>query len=114
METQKNKNGKKGIVLLLVVAIMAFIYFFTGFFVVQPIGAIPEGVTIWYFRNDINLPFISSPDGIMLEKEGHVNLLGRAIILSSVMDSSEGKRICNLPYQKWMYKISTKGQEFEK
>ena len=114
METQKNKNGKKGIVLLLVVAIMAFIYFFTGFFVVQPIGAIPERVTIWYFRNDINLPFISSPDGIMLEKEGHVNLLGRAIILSSVMDSLEGKRICNLPYQKWMYKISTKGQEFEK
>ena len=114
METQKNKNGKKGIVLLLVVAIMAFIYFFTRFFVVQPIGAIPEGVTIWYFRNDINLPFISSPDGIMLEKEGHVNLLGRAIILSSVMDSLEGKRICNLPYQKWMYKISTKGQEFEK
>ena len=114
METQKNKNGKKGIVLLLVVAIMAFIYFFTGFFVVQPIGAIPDGVTIWYFRNDINLPFISSPDGIMLEKEGHVNLLGRAIILSSVMDSLEGKRICNLPYQKWMYKISTKGQEFEK
>lgn len=114
METQKNKNGKKGIVLLLVVAIMAFIYFFTGFFVVQPIGAIPEGVTIWYFRNDINLPFISSPDGIMLEKEGHVNLLGRAIKLSSVMDSLEGKRICNLPYQKWMYKISTKGQEFEK
>lgn len=114
METQKNKYGKKGIVLLLVVAIMAFIYFFTGFFVVQPIGAIPEGVTIWYFRNDINLPFISSPDGIMLEKEGHVNLLGRAIILSSVMDSLEGKRICNLPYQKWMYKISTKGQEFEK
>ena len=114
METQKNKNGKKGIVLLLDVAIMAFIYFFTGFFVVQPIGAIPEGVTIWYFRNDINLPFISSPDGIMLEKEGHVNLLGRAIILSSVMDSLEGKRICNLPYQKWMYKISTKGQEFEK
>ena len=114
METQKNKNGKKGIVLLLVVAIMAFIYFFTGFFVVQPIGAIPEGVTIWYFRNDINLPFISSPDGIILEKEGHVNLLGRAIILSSVMDSLEGKRICNLPYQKWMYKISTKGQEFEK
>ena len=114
METQKNKNGKKGIVLLLVVAIMAYIYFFTGFFVVQPIGAIPEGVTIWYFRNDINLPFISSPDGIMLEKEGHVNLLGRAIILSSVMDSLEGKRICNLPYQNWMYKISTKGQEFEK
>ena len=114
METQKNKNGKKGIVLLLVVAIMAFIYFFTGFFVVQPIGAIPEGVTIWYFRNDINLPFISSPDGIMLEKEGHVNLLGRAIILSSVMDSLEGKRICNLPYQKWIYKISTKVQEFEK
>lgn len=50
----------------------------------------------------------------MLEKEGHVNLLGRAVVLSSVMDSLDGKRICNLPYQKWMYKISTKGQEFEK
>ena len=71
-------------------------------------------VTIWYFREDINLSFISSPDGIMLEKEGHVNLLGRAVVLSSVMDSLDGKRICNLPYQKWMYKISTKGQEFEK
>ena len=54
MESQKNKNWKKGIVVLLVAAIMAFIYFFTGFFVVQPIGAIPEGVTIWYFRKDIN------------------------------------------------------------
>lgn len=114
MESQKNKNWKKGIVVLLVAAIMAFIYFFTGFFVVQPIGAIPEGVTIWYFRKDINLPFISSPDGIMLEKEGHVNLLGRAVVLSSVMNSLDEKRICNLPYQKWMYKISTKGQEFEK
>ena len=54
MESQKNKNWKKGIVVLLVAAIMAFIYFFTGVFVVQPIGAIPEGVTIWYFRKDIN------------------------------------------------------------
>ena len=71
-------------------------------------------VTIWYFRKDINLPFISSPDGIMLEKDGHVNLLGRAVVLSSVLNSLDGKRICNLPYQKWMYKISTKGQEFEK
>lgn len=114
METQKNKNVKKGIIVLLLASIMTFIYFFTGFFVIQPIGAVPEGVTIWYFRKDINLPFISSPDGIMLEKEGHVNLLGRAIVLSSVMTSLEGKRICNLPYQKWMYRISTKGQEFEK
>lgn len=114
METQKNKNVKKGIIVLLLASIMTFIYFFTGFFVIQPIGAVPEGVTIWYFRKDINLPFISSPDGIMLEKEGHVNLLGRAIVLSSVMTSLKGKRICNLPYQKWMYRISTKGQEFEK
>lgn len=114
METQKNKNVKKGIIVLLLASIMTFIYFFTGFFVIQPIGAVPEGVTIWYFRKDINLPFISSPDGIMLEKEGHVNLFGRAIVLFSVMTSLEGKRICNLPYQKWMYRISTKGQEFEK
>ena len=34
MESQKNKNWKKGIVVLLVAAIMAFIYFFTGFFVI--------------------------------------------------------------------------------
>lgn len=88
-------------------------YHFTGFFVIQPIGALPNGETIWYIRKDTNLPFISSADSILLKEYGNVNLLGRAIVIGTVVDKIDDKKICMMPYQKWMYKISTNGKEFE-
>lgn len=117
-EKQKNKKTIRiriSLLLLLFLVLSCFcIYYFTGFFVVQPIGALPNGVTVWYVRLHTEMPFIESPDGIMLKQQGGVNLLGRAIVLGKVFKLLEDKTICKLPYQKWLYLISTKGYEFEK
>jgi len=52
---------KKTIITLFIVLIMVGILFriFCGIFVIQPIGSIPEGATIIYWRSGLNLPFIS-------------------------------------------------------
>lgn len=44
-------------------------YFSFGFFVIQPIGAIPDGATVLYFRPGLHVTFISSADGILLDNE---------------------------------------------
>lgn len=117
---EKQKNNKTiririSLLLLLFLVLSCFcIYYFTGFFVVQPIGALPNGVTVWYVRLHTEMPFIESPDGIMLKRQGEVNLLGRAIVLGKMFELLGNKTICKLPYQKWLYLISTKGYEFEK
>lgn len=107
------KSPKKtGLFIGIILALCVCIYAFTGFFVVQPIGSIPDGVTVWYIRTGVNLDFIESPDGF-LQKHGDVTLLGRAMVLSTVYEQIEDKIILKLPYQHWMYKISTGGVEYE-
>lgn len=107
-------NQKKVfIVLVVVVSVLLACFLFTGFFVIQPIGAIPEGKTIWFVRAGTTLPFISSADGLLLKKDAGVSLLGRAVVLSSVIDVIEDKIILKIPYVKALYLISTNGVEFE-
>jgi hypothetical protein len=121
-EHQKNKEkaspptvGKRGIragigLLLLLV----LFYFGFGFFVVQPIGAIPDGVTIFYFRLGTKLPFVGSPDGLLIAKDQPVSLLGRVVVLAAVAETIADRRILNLPYLKPLYLWSTGWQEFER
>jgi hypothetical protein len=99
--------------LIALVCVLLFFYFLTGFFVIQPIGAIPEGRTIWYIRVGFNLPFISSADGLLLKKDTGVSLLGRAIMMSRVIDLIDDKILLKLPYSRILYKVSTNGVEFE-
>jgi hypothetical protein len=89
-------------------------YFTTGFFVIQPIGALPEGATIWYWRLDTSLPFICSADGLLLEKHEGVSLLGRAVALGAVARPIADRKIATLPYSRTLYLISTGGREFER
>lgn len=86
-----------------------FIYLTTGFFVIQPIGAVPSGVTIWYWRVGTSLPFIGSADGILLEKVGSVSILGRAVALSKLTEFLIERKIALLPYSETLYLISTGG-----
>ena len=110
---ENNKKVKRILGFSIAIILVCFcIYRFTGFFVVQPIGAVPKGVTIWYVRSNSKLSFIESADGMMLKEYGSVNLLGRAIVMASFMENMEDKIILKLPYQSWMYKISTNGKEF--
>jgi hypothetical protein len=85
----------------------------TGFVTVQPIGAIPDGITIWYFRAGLNLPFITSPDGFLLKTTGQLSLMSRIMVLSTITDAIKDRIILRLPYSKFLYTISTGGKEFE-
>ncbi|MGE0772519.1 MAG: hypothetical protein AB7K37_12455 [Cyclobacteriaceae bacterium] len=89
-------------------------YFSFGFFVIQPIGAIPDGATVLYFRLGLNVTFISSADGILLDNEQDVSLLGRMIILGKFGEIVKERKIVSLPYSRTLYLISTGGKEFEK
>jgi len=97
--------------------VLAFIFIIgwgiTGFFVVQPIGSLPDGVTIWYVRAGSNMPFISSPDGLSLKASGSVSLMSRGIALSQFAGNFEDKIIARLGYSSWMYSVSTNGASFD-
>jgi hypothetical protein len=107
-------NRSKAIIILFVLALFCFsFYFANGFFVIQPIGAVPEGTTIWYLRLGTKLPFISSADGILLERVGGVSILGRAIALGKLSPLLMDRKILVLPYSEILYLISTKGLKFK-
>src|SRR6056297_1847504 len=112
MEAEQKKS-KLPVVLLVLAVILFLLFFTTGFFVIQPIGAVPDGVTIWYFRAGLNLGFIESADGLLLDGSGEVSLFGRAAMIGKVVELIENKTIARLPYSKAIYRISTGGIEFE-
>lgn len=101
-------------VLLPVSLLAVTFYFLCGFFVIQPIGAIPDGATVVYFRYDTNMPFISSADGMLDQTGVGVSLLGRGIALGAITKEIEDTKICSLPYSKTLYLISTGGKEYDR
>ncbi len=112
----KNKNLMKNlfyVVLVLIVLGLVFRTFF-GIFIIQPMGAIPEGVSIVYKRTGINLPFISSADGV-LEKSGQgVSLLGRGIVIAKLSEPIIKNEVFRFSYSEKLYLISTNGKKYEK
>jgi hypothetical protein len=100
---------------LLIAFIAGLIFYFSvGFFVIQPIGAIPDGATIIYFRLGLNVSFITSPDGIIIDNDQEVSLLARLIVLGKYVEIVNERKIIKLPYSKSLYLISTGGKEFAK
>lgn len=111
----KGKSSRRALISLgIAIVIFGSLYFTTGLFIVQPMGAIPDGATVWYWRTSTNLPFISSADGLQLERIGKVSILGRAITLGVVAKTIKDKKIATLPYSKTLYLISTDGKEFDR
>ena len=89
----------------------ALIYWQLSFFVVQPIGAVPQGITLFIVKGG-NIDFIDSPDGFCERETGSVNLLCRGAVLGKVVNSSY--IIARLPYSEFLYKISTAGRTYSK
>tara|TARA_R110000868_G_scaffold184954_2_gene426685 strand:+ start:128 stop:451 length:324 start_codon:yes stop_codon:yes gene_type:complete len=85
-----------------------------GVFVIQPIGAIPEGKTIVYWRLGMDIPFVSSVDGLLEEKGLGVSLLGRAIGLGTLAEPIMEKEILSFGYSESLYLWSTGGKTYEK
>jgi len=83
-----------------------------GVYTIQPIGALPEGVTFIYHSRNPEMPFFSSPDGMCLEIQGSVTLLCRATALAASEDLTD-RIIIRLPHNRWAYLMSTGGREFE-
>jgi len=97
--------------------LMAIVWSTTFLLVVQPIGALPEGRTVWMFKPDRLftlkvIPFVCSADGMLLETMGGVNLFGRGLMLASLAKS--GDIITRLPYSRTLYLITTGGVEFNR
>ncbi len=114
-EDQIKNNKKRGsiIALIIIVIVVLLVPLLTGFITIQPIGAIPDGITIWYFRAGLDIPFITSPDGYSLKKTGQLSLMSRMMSMSTLTDAVKDRIILRLPYSKFFYSISTGGQEFE-
>lgn len=106
---------KKGIISIVFIIIICFaVYALTGLYVIQPLGAIPEGATVWYWRVGLNLPFVSSADGFLIKQNQGVSLFSRMVVMTKHLEEINKRRIINLPYQKTLYLLSTGGIELEK
>ena len=106
---------KKLLYILLTLIVFVFLFrMFCGIFVIQPIGAIPEGATIVYWRTGLNLPFISSADGLLAESGAGVSLLGRALMIGKLAEPIKEKELFRFGYSERIYLWSTNGKKYEK
>jgi hypothetical protein len=105
-------GGAAGLALALIIAIAVWFLVRPGVFTVQPIGALPEGVTFIYHSRNPEMPFFSSPDSLCLKTQGSVSLLCRAAALSATSELTD-RILIRLPYSRWAYLQSTGGLEFE-
>ena len=84
---------------------------FVTVFVVQPIGAVPEGRTLIITRLT-TLKFIDSADAWCEREVGYVNLLCRMGTLGRV--GEKATVIARLPYSETLYKFSTGGKVYNR
>lgn len=101
------KNIKQ---IIIVILILAGLYFSLGLFVIQPIGAVPEGTSIVYFRIGLNTSFISSADGLVIKNGRKLSLLNRGIALATMSSEMESRKLFALPYSEFLFNISKKGK----
>ncbi len=96
----------------LVLVVLVVFYFVFGFITIQPIGAIPDGVTLLVVRAGTQLKFFDSPDAMCERSAGGVSLLCRMAALSAVADGPT--IVARLPYVASFYLASTGGATYEK
>jgi len=101
------------LIILFLVLTIAF-RIFCGFFVIQPLGALPEGKTIVYWRIGLDYPFISSADGLLEKSGAGVSLFGRSLMLSSIIDDIDERIILRMKYFEQLYLKSTSGIKYKK
>jgi hypothetical protein len=80
-------------------------------FVIQPIGAVPEGKTLVISRMS-NTKFIDSADAICERTQGGVSLFCRLGALGGTLENAH--IYLRLPYMQWLYQISTNGKNYDR
>jgi len=104
----KSKSKTIAIVIIAVVLLIALSRM--GFYTIQPIGALPEGVTLIVWRTS-GEPFFNSPDAVCLKLQEGVSLLCRGL---AIAQAPVDRIIFRLPYMDWAYLMSTGGQVFDR
>lgn len=115
IEEKTPKKRARLVVLVFIVVIIGILWtaLRPGVFTIQPIGALPDGITFVYHSRNPDMPFFSSPDGLCLEIQGSVSLLCRGAAMSAV-DELTDRVLIRLPYSRWAYLQSTGGLEFDR
>lgn len=81
------------------------------FFVVQPIGAVPDGRTLLIARLQ-GSTFIDSADAMCERIQGGVSLLCRGMVMGQV--GKNATIYLRLPYSETLYQISTGGKSYDR
>jgi hypothetical protein len=81
-----------------------------GFYSVQPIGVLPDGVTLVVWRQS-GEPFFNSADAMCLQRTGGVSLICR---IAALGHAPKDRIIMRLSYWDFAYLQSTDGAKFEK
>ena len=110
-EPEKKKSKQPLFFLFILILVVIFLLLRPGVFTIQPIGALPEGVTFVYHSRNPEMPFFSSPDGMCLESMGSVSLLCRGMAIAALEELTD-RILLRLPYSRWAYLRSTGGLEF--
>ena len=93
----------------IVIAAAVFAFFSLTVFVIQPIGALPDGETIVIGRVG-KTRFLDSADAICEREMGGVSLLCRGIMMGNILE--DATVYLRLPYSETLYLWSTGGREF--
>ncbi len=110
-------KGRKQLSVFLICALVGVVLLFRllcGIFVIQPLGAIPDGVTIVYWRAGLNIPFVASADGLLEKSGAGVSLLGRVMMLGTMAELIKEREIFRFGYSETFYLWSTGGKVYGK
>jgi hypothetical protein len=110
-------HSRRGCLLtgLVVLGIFLAAWFFIrpGVFTIQPLGALPDGITVVYLARGPEMPFFSSPDALCLQMQGSVSLLCRMAAMAAVEEIAD-RIVLRLPYIETAYLLSTDGRRFDR
>jgi hypothetical protein len=104
------RSKSKTIAIVIIVALLLIVVSRMGFYTVQPIGALPGGVTLIVWRAS-GEPLFNSPDAVCLKLQEGVSLLCRGLAMAQ---APVDRIILRLPYMDWAYLMSTGGQVFDR
>ena len=111
--TQKKSSGLKGllIVVIIILVVIAVIFLLRpGIYTIQPVDAIPEGMTILYILRPAETPFYSSLHPECFYSPTSVSLICNAMVRTALQDLS-GRIVFRLPYNHSAYLKGSNGVE---
>jgi len=93
--------------LLIILALLVmFLYQILGIIVIEPIGLIPEGVTIVYVRYNTKMKFMTSPDKMITDAGMEDSLITRLAVFTAIGELIEEKEVIRLPYSETLYELT--------